>query len=352
MSVDTSPKRLAQIALVTLLIAGCVIVLWPFIGAVLFAFVLWICTWPFYNARILPLVKGRDSRGASLMTVLLILVMLLPMVFLSGSVVNGVDTVINKVRPYVEAGLPADPPVFLKQLPIIGSEIEATWQRIAGSRQEMNNLLKQFLAPARQFALALGGLVANGLLQLVLVLFVAFFLYRDGAAINRALTTGARKLGGTLGEQMLLLTRGTVNGVMLGLVGTAAAQGAVALAGFLIAGVPGAMLLGFATFFLSLIPGGPVLVWGGATAWLYSGGQTGWAIFMGLYGVLVISSIDNFVKPVLIARGAGVSILLIALGVLGGVMVFGFIGIFLGPVLLALGHALVKEWTQEEEVAP
>lgn len=347
MSVDTSPKRLAQIALVTLLIVGCVIVLWPFIGAVLFAFVLWICTWPFYGRHILPLVKGSATRGASLMILMLTVVTLLPMVFLSSSVVTGVDALIDKAKPYVEQGLPAEPPLILKQLPIVGGEIEASWRRIASSREEMKNLLQQFTVPARQFALSLGGLVANGLLQLVLVLFVAFFLYRDGEAINRALATGARKLGDDLGEKMLLLTRGTVNGVMLGLVGTAAAQGAVALIGFLIAGVPGAMLLGFATFFLSLIPAGPVLVWGGAAAWLYSGGQTGWAIFMVLYGTLVISSIDNFVKPILIARGAGISILLIALGVLGGVMVFGFIGIFLGPVLLALGHALVKEWTQE-----
>jgi predicted PurR-regulated permease PerM len=348
MNLDTSPTRLAQIALVTLLIAGCVIVLWPFIGAVLFAFVLWICTWPFYTRRVLTLVKGRDSRGATLMTFLLILVLLLPMVFLSNGVVNGVDTLIGKIRPYVEAGLPAETPALLKGLPIVGGEIDATWQRIAGSREEMNKLLRQFIEPARQIAFSLGGLVANGLLQLVLVLFVTFFLYRDGDSVNRTLVTGARKLGGHLGEEMLALTRGTVNGVMLGLVGTAAAQAAVAFIGFLIAGVPGATLLAFATFFLSLIPGGPVLAWGGATAWLYDGGQTGWAIFMALYGILVISSIDNFVKPILIARGAGLSILLIALGVLGGVMVFGFIGIFLGPVLLALGHALITDWTREE----
>ncbi|MBS1189999.1 MAG: hypothetical protein H6R10_1791 [Rhodocyclaceae bacterium] len=345
---DTSPRRLAQIALVTLLIAGCVAVLWPFIGAVLFAVVLWMCTWPLYTSRILPLAKGGRTRGATLMTVLLILVILLPMVFLSGGVVTGVDALIAKARPYIENGLPADPPAFVAQLPIVGSEIEASWHRIAGSREEMNALLRQFVDPARRTALSLGGLVANGLLQLVLVVFVAFFLYRDGEAIDRALGTGARRLGGELGEKMLELTRGTVNGVMLGLVGTAAAQGAVALIGFLIAGVPGAMLLAFATFFLSLIPAGPVLIWGGAAAWLYNQGQTGWTIFMVLYGVLVISSIDNFVKPILISRGAGISILLIALGVLGGVMVFGFIGIFLGPVLLALGHALAADWTAEE----
>jgi len=114
-------------------------------------------------------------------------------------------------------------------------------------------------------------------------------------------------------------------------------------------GVPSAVLLGFATFFLSMIPIGPPLIWGGAAAWLYNQGETGWAIFLVLYGIFIISSIDNFLKPILMARGAGIPILLIALGVIGGVLVFGFIGIFLGPVLLALGHMLLGRWTQEEE---
>ena len=117
------------------------------------------------------------------------------------------------------------------------------------------------------------------------------------------------------------------------------------LIGLLIAGVPGAMLLAAATFFLSMIPIGPPLVWGGAAFWLYDQGQTGWAIFMAVYGLAVISSVDNFVKPLLISRTASLPILLIALGVFGGVLAFGFIGIFLGPVLLALGLVLAEKWT-------
>jgi hypothetical protein len=142
---------------------------------------------------------------------------------------------------------------------------------------------------------------------------------------------------------MLKLARGTITGVMVGIVGTAAAQALVALIGFLIAGVPGAMLLAAAIFFLSMVPVGPPLIWGGAAFWLYDQGQTGWAIFMAVWGVAVISSVDNFVKPLLISRTASLPILLIALGVFGGVLAFGFIGIFLGPVLLALGHVLAEK---------
>jgi predicted PurR-regulated permease PerM len=348
---ESDPKRLAQMALVVLLIIGCIAVLLPFIGAVLFAFVVWMCTWNFYAGKLLPRLGGRDTLGASLMTLALILVTLLPTLFLAGSLANGADRLIEIVKPYVEQGLPAEPPSWLGGLPFLGGEIEASWHRLAANREELNGLVKQMITPARQLVLALGGIVANGLLQLALVLFVTFFLYRDGEAISKALLVGARKLGGELGEHMLDKARSTVVGVMLGIVGTAAAQGTVAMLGFLIADIPQAMLLGFVTFFLSMLPIGPPLIWGGAAAWLYSEGQIGWAIFMVLYGMFVISSIDNFVKPILIARGAGLSILLIALGVLGGVLVFGFIGIFLGPVLLALGDMLLQRWLAEESVA-
>ena len=348
---EENPKRLAQIALVALLIIGCVTVLKPFIGAVLFAFVIWICTWDFYSTRLLPRLGGRDSLGASLMTLVLVLLLLLPMIFLVGALVSGADQLIEFIRPRIERGLPQHAPTWLSSLPVFGGEIEHSWQQIARSRAELNALLRSALGPARQFLLALGAITANGLLQLALVLFVIFFLYRDGASFGNALRTAAHKLGGNFGDDMLAKARDTVIGVMLGIVGTAAAQGTVAAIGFLIADVPGALLLGFATFFLSMIPVGPPLIWGGAAAWLYLQGQTGWAIFMVLYGLLVISSIDNFVKPILIARGAGLSILLIGLGVLGGVLVFGFIGIFLGPVLLALGQMLFTRWIREEPFA-
>ena len=348
MFTEENPKRLAQIALVVLLIVGCIAVLWPMIGAVLFAFVVWICTWPLYSEKLLPRLGGRNTLGASLMTLLLVVVTLLPLAFLAGSLASSADNLIDFIRPYVENGLPSAPPAWISGLPLFGADIDSFWHQLASNRAELNALLKQLIAPARQFALALGGIAANGLLQLALVLFVVFFLYRDGAKVSHALYVGAHKLGGELGEEMLEKTRGTVVGVMLGIVGTAAAQGTVAMLGFLIAGIPAAVLLGFATFFLSMIPIGPPLIWGGAAAWLYAQDKTGWAIFMVLYGVLIISSIDNFVKPILMARGAGISILLIALGVLGGVLVFGFIGIFLGPVLLALGHMLFGRWTREE----
>jgi predicted PurR-regulated permease PerM len=346
------PKRLAQIALVVLLIIGCISILLPFIGAVLFAFVIWACTWDFYSERILPRLGNRDTLGALLVTLGLVLILLLPTLFLAFSIADVADNLIGHIKPFIDKGrLPAKPPAWLASLPVFGSGIRDTWMRIATVPGEFDKFISPYFVPARQMLLSAGAILANGLVQISLVLFVAFFLFRDGKVLSASLYTAARKLGGEFGEHMLDRTRDTVIGVMLGIVGTAVGQGTAAMIGFLIAGVPAAVLLGFITFFLSMVPVGPPLVWGGAAAWLYWQGDTGATMFMVFYGLFVISSIDNFLKPILMARGAGLSILLVALGVFGGLLVLGFIGIFLGPVLLALGHMLFVRWIHEETTA-
>lgn len=337
-------RRLARIALVALLAIGCALILQPFIAAILFAGAICIASWPMH-VWLLARVKGRTWLAAVLMTLLLTLVVVLPMAVLAASLTEVVPTLIDKIRLLIERAQ-GSPPDWLRGIPLVGEQLDAYWQSLTHSRDEFNKLLLQLYDPTRQFLLKAGALAGEGLLQLVLVLFVAFFLYRDGAVLAARLRVLSRKLGGELGEQMLALTRSTVNGVMIGIVGTAAAQALVALAGFLVAGVPAAMLLAGATFFLSMIPVGPPLVWGGAAIWLYEQGQTGWSVFMVAWGLLAISSVDNVVKPMLISRTASLPILLIALGVLGGAIAFGFVGIFLGPVLLAVGLALTEKFTK------
>jgi predicted PurR-regulated permease PerM len=108
--------------------------------------------------------------------------------------------------------------------------------------------------------------------------------------------------------------------------------------------VPAAALLAALTFILSLVPMGPVIIWGGAAAWLYAQGQAGWAMFMVAYGVLIISSVNNFVKPILMSRAGGLSMLLVVLGVFGGAVAFGLIGLFVGPALLAVAWSLLNAW--------
>lgn len=337
-------KRIARITLVTLLALGCFLILQPFVAAILFAAIVCVATWPMH-VWLLARVGGRPALSSALMTLLLMLVVLVPMIFLAISLADAVPPLIEKLRGAVLRAA-MGPPEWLGRIPFVGEQLDTYWHSLAESREEFNKLLKQLYDPARTVLLKTVALTGEGLLQIVLVLFIAFFFYRDGPALAERLKSGSRLLAGNLGEQMLALVRSTVMGVMVGIVGTAAAQALVALVGFLIAGVPGAMLLAAATFFLSMIPIGPPLIWGGAAFWLYDQGQIGWAIFMAIYGVAVISSVDNVVKPLLISRTASLPILLIALGVFGGVLAFGFIGIFLGPVLLALGHVLAARWTE------
>jgi predicted PurR-regulated permease PerM len=180
---------------------------------------------------------------------------------------------------------------------------------------------------------------------------MAFFFYRDGEEVARMVRDGMARLAGwEQGEAVVDTAQSAIRGVVYGLIGTALAQATVAFAGFLIAGVPGAMALAALTFVLSFIPMGPAILWGGAAAWLYSKDETGWAVFMVAYGALVISSVDNFIKPILMSRAGNLSMLLVVLGVFGGVVAFGFIGIFVGPALLAVAWGLLNAWLKAQQV--
>jgi predicted PurR-regulated permease PerM len=139
-----------------------------------------------------------------------------------------------------------------------------------------------------------------------------------------------------------------VRGVVYGILGTALVQAVMAGIGFVIAGVPGAALLALLTFCLSVVPVGPPLIWIPVSLWLFQQGSIGWGIFMVIWGVGV-SSVDNIVKPWIISQGSPMPFLLIFFGVVGGAMVFGFIGLFVGPTLLAVGYRLVNEWAAERQ---
>ena len=345
----SSQKQLIQVAIVALLLIGCIAVLMPFTGTLLFAAIICVTTAPARD-KLLALCGGRSSLAAALMSLSLVVVLVAPLAILSGSLADGVEMAISHIRPLLETGLPTDVPGWVSDLPLVGSPISDYWHKLVSSREELNELLRQFIAPTRRLGLATVSLFVQGLLQLALVIFFVFFIFRDAEVYANALRTGSQKLAGNLGERMFKLAEGTVTGVMVGIVGTAATQALVAMTGFLIAGVPGVTILTVATFFFSMVPVvGATLIWLGAAFWLYDGGQTGWAIFMILWGMFGISSVDNFVKPILISRTSSLPLLLIVVGVFGGVLVFGFIGLFLGPTLLALGQVLVREWLEHTE---
>ena len=335
-------NQVTRMALIALLGIGCVYVLRPFMAAVLFAAILCLFTWPIYH-RLWLLLGRRDTWAAITMTLLLSFALILPMAYLAVNLADSAAKLFEELGFSLQ-NLQPHAPDWMRNLPIVGDQISSAWERATASHEELMKLLQQYYEPMRAFSLRAVQLVAGGFLQLLLVVFVAFFFYRDGARLARNLIAIVRRLGGELGEEMLNLSCNTVKGVMLGIFGTALAQSAVAFVGFLVAGAPVPFLLALATFFLSVIPVGPPLIWGGASLWLFNHGEHGWAIFLALYGLLGISTVDNVIKPILISHSSHLPLLLVVLGVLGGAIAFGFIGIFLGPTLLAVGLTLMTHW--------
>ncbi|MBA3031477.1 MAG: AI-2E family transporter [Gammaproteobacteria bacterium] len=343
-------RAYARIALVALILIGAFWVLAPFLAALMFAAILCLSTWPLF-VWVETRVKGRATLAALLTSLILAVAVLLPMSYLAATVTDGVTQLLALLRDWFAAG-DWSPPAWLSALPLIGDHLDAYWRNLAASQEDLARLGQQLFEPTRRLLLAAVGLIGQGLLELTLVVFIAFFFYRDGRALAAHLDRLAEKIGAELGQRMLKLAHTTIMGVMVGIVGTAAAQALLALVGFLIAGVPAPLLLSSAVFFLSMIPVGPPLIWGGAAWWLYGQGEMGMAIFMVIWGVAVISSVDNFLKPILISRTSSLPILLIALGVFGGILAFGFVGIFLGPVILALALTLVAGWSSAPPANP
>src|SRR6266571_3358295 len=270
-------------------------------------------------------------------------VLLLPLALIAGSYVDDVPQLLERLRETLAEGLPR-PPGWVASIPLAGESLDAGWREIAGSKAALAEALKRIAQPARAVLVQAGIIVGEGVLQFTLIAFIGFFFYRDGAALALALRNGLDRVAGDVASRLLEIVGGTINGVMYGIVGTGLAQGLAAVIGLLIAGVPGALMLGFITAFLSIVPAGPPLIWISATVWLFFQDQPGWAVFMALWGFFVVSGIDNVVKPLLISRGSSLPFVLVLLGVLGGVLAFGFVGIFLGPTLLAVGFRLARRW--------
>jgi predicted PurR-regulated permease PerM len=218
---------------------------------------------------------------------------------------------------------------------------------LATNHDEVLSLEKRLLEPTKNFLLAAGILLGQGVIEMSLAAFVCFFLYRDGVALMRFVNVALDKTVGAYSVKILDIIQNTVSGVMYGLLGTALAQGFVATIGFWIAGVPAALLLGVCTFVLSVIPVGPPLIWGSAAIWLFYQGDMGWGVFMLIWGTLLISGVDNVVKPLLISRSSNMPFILVLFGVMGGILAFGFVGVFIGPALLAVGLSLLQEWAKQ-----
>jgi predicted PurR-regulated permease PerM len=339
---DKRIEQIIQLVAGAAVVIGCLMVLRPFLAALLSAAILCFSSWPAY-LLIERRLGGRRTLAALAMTLLVILVLVLPLALIAGTYLDEVPYLTERLRELIAQGLPP-PPDWVASIPLAGEWLDSGWREMAGSKAKLADALKRIAPPARAVLVQTGIIVGEGALQFALIAFIGFFFYRDGAALARAVRNAFDRVAGTSAGRLLEIVGGTINSVMYGIVGTGLAQGVAAVVGLLIAGVPGALMLGFITAFLSILPAGPPLVWIGATIWLFLQDRLGWAVFMALWGFFVVSGIDNVVKPLLISRGASLPFALVLLGVLGGILAFGFVGVFLGPTLLAVGFRLVRRW--------
>ncbi|PVZ13563.1 MULTISPECIES: AI-2E family transporter [unclassified Pseudomonas] len=336
-------RLLVQLLLLVLL-GACVWVLLPFTSALLWGAILAYASWPLMRL-LTRLLGGRATLAAGVLTTGWLLLVLMPLVWLGFNLVDHVRDATVFVRDIQVEGLP-DAPAWLGQVPWVGERLVTGWNSLDQQGAAMLQSLKPYMGQVGNWLLARSAQLGSGLLELTLSLVFVFFFYRDGPRVEAFVLSLLQRLIGDRAQHYLVLVAGTVQRVVNGVIGTAAAQAALALIGFLIAGVPGALVLGIFTFLLSLIPMGPPLAWIPATGWLFWQGHWGMGVFLAIWGTFVISGVDNVLKPYLISRGGDLPLVIVLLGVFGGLLAFGFIGLFIGPTLLAIAYNLLTDWAR------
>jgi predicted PurR-regulated permease PerM len=350
LNVNSKLERNIGWTVLLVLLAGCLLVLRPFMSALLWAIVLCISSWPVYR-RLLAWLGNRNTLAALVMSLAMILVVLLPFLIVGATLADNVQDLTAATKRMIQDGPPAAP-AWLVKVPVVGQRATDYWQSLAVDSTKLWTEAQRLIEPASSLLLKGGLALGGGLIQLALSIFIAFFLFRNGAFVAQHLVNVVERIGGERGNHLLIVAGKTVRGVVYGILGTALAQAVMAGIGFLIAGVPGAALLALLTFFASVVPiVGTALIWLPAAIWLFHQGSTGWGIFMLVWG-FGVANLDNIVKPWLISQGSDLPFILIFLGVLGGALAFGFIGVFLGPTLLAVGFRLLEEWLAANRVEP
>lgn len=348
LSVDFKDKNsiyqfIAGISGFAVIMIGCVIIMAPFFPAILLATILTLATWPAFtwlNKRF----QHKTAFTAFLMTCFLAGCFILPVVVIGTSIADNFTKVYTTAQEFIKKD-PAETAATLEGVPYVGQHLAEYWQKIITDKEGLSASLQEYAAPTSQKLISLGTTIGYGIFDITIGVLISYFFFRHGTHVAVRLDNLIERFVGEKGKHVLDVAKKTLTGVVYGILGTALAQGLLATFAFWIAGIPGAAFLGLMTFFLSFIPIGPALVWGPAAFWLYSEGGTAWAIFLVLWGALVIGSVDNFLKPYFISLGSNLPLLLVLLGVLGGALAFGFIGVFIGPTVLAVAYSLILEWS-------
>jgi predicted PurR-regulated permease PerM len=335
-------ERGILVLIVVGLLIGVLVIVRPFTTAILFGATLATAAWPARQA----LVRNGLRRGsaAALLLLLSLVLVVLPMLVVAPQLADQMVQGAERIQSYFAAT--PDQPGWMKGLPLFGRRLGAAWDRMVETEGNLRILLEPYIANVEQLIIGAARALADSLVQVILSLAVATMFWTNGDGLIAVLHDALRRLGGPIAERALDVAAGAIRGVAYGVVGTAVIQAVLLTLGLAVAGVPGAAMLGFVGLLLAISQiGGPLLVviWGAAAWWLFAQDHAAWGAFMIVWGILV-STIDNFVKPWLIGFGMEMPISLTILGVFGGFIAFGFLGLFIGPTLIAIMFTLLQAW--------
>jgi predicted PurR-regulated permease PerM len=314
----------------------------PFLVALAWAAMIVVATWPLF-LRAQAWLGGRRSLAVALMTIVVLLVLVVPLYFGITAIVENAKRLADWSQSLATFTVPPLPP-WVESLPLVGGKLAAQWHTLSATRPE--DVAARFAPYARALILWFVGQVGGIgllLLQFLLTVVIAAILYANGETAARGADRFARRLAGPRGENAVHLAAQAIRGVALGVVVTAILQSAAAGIGVLIAGVPFATILTAVMFMLCIAQVGPALVLIPAVFWVYSARGAGWGTGFLVWAIFCMT-FDNILRPVLIKRGADLPLLLIFTGVIGGLIAFGVIGLFIGPVVLAVGYTLLVDW--------
>ena len=344
------PRATLGVLIIVVLIALTIWILRPFLGAIVWALMIVVATWPVMR-QLQAWLWGSRKLAVVAMTGALLLLLVLPLSLAIGTIVSNAGEIVDWAATLPSFTMPA-PPEWLGTLPLVGTQAVEAWQKIAASRlADVASAAAPYAATAILWMASTMRGVGWLLLQFLLTLGIAAVMYAKGERAADGLLRFGRRLAGEPGDRVVRLAAQAIRGVALGVVVTALVQAALAGIGLAAAGVPFAALLAAVAFVLCIAQLGPGLVLAPAVAWLYWQGATGAATAL-LVWTLWSSRLDNVLRPILMTKGADLPMLLMFAGVIGGLLAFGLIGIFVGPVVLAVSYTLLGAWIDIQPHVP
>ncbi|HJZ46287.1 MAG TPA: AI-2E family transporter YdiK [Roseiflexaceae bacterium] len=343
---EAAMHDLTRVTLAVLAIAGLIAasiwVLRPFATAGIWSTMIVVSSWPLL-LRAQKRFRGRRFPAVAVMVLVLILVIALPLALTVNAIEEHAADLNRWSQALATVTLP-HPPDWVQRIPIVGHKLASTWEEIAvAGPGELSSRLQPYASRLAAWLLSQAGSVAMVLVHLLLTVIISAILYARGELAAAGVMAFARRLAGERGESAVLLAGQAIRAVALGIVVTAFVQSMLAWLGLIIAGVPQATVLTALIFVLCVAQLGPGFVLLPACVWLYWSGSTGWAVTLLIWTVL-LGGVDNILRPFLIRRGANLPLLLIFAGVIGGLVAFGVVGLFIGPVVLAVTYTLTAAW--------